>query len=118
MGQSKKKTALLWRQKNFAKIQKYNRQHRKKNPDAITNGRRANRYKNAPYSAPTHCEACGNLLLKPCLDHCHLTGLFRGWLCRKCNSALGLAGDTPEAVQKLLVYITQAYEQIHKRVLS
>jgi len=48
------------------------------------------------WSKPSLCEACG----RPergerslSADHCHVTKLHRGWLCRACNTALGFAGD-------------------------
>jgi hypothetical protein len=32
------------------------------------------------------------------VDHCHETGRVRGILCHPCNIALGVLGDTPEAI--------------------
>lgn len=43
---------------------------------------------------PDLCEWRGCMRKAICLDHCHTTGAFRGWLCRRHNSALGLLGDT------------------------
>lgn len=40
------------------------------------------------------------------LDHDHSTGQVRGWLCGNCNRGLGLIGDTTEAAQRLLAYLT------------
>ena len=40
----------------------------------------------------THCECCGGLpngLGTMNLDHDHKTGKFRGWLCSRCNIAIG-----------------------------
>jgi hypothetical protein len=57
------------------------------------------------------CECCGNKntgkyeKYKICLDHDHSTNEFRGWLCHKCNRALGLLGDKEENVKKLLNYL-------------
>lgn len=70
----------------------------------------------APYPEPKQCESCGRGGERLCLDHCHLTGLFRGWICHKCNTALGLLEDSPEGVSRLLRYITVAYGDLHKRI--
>lgn len=76
-----------------------------------------------PYPAPAHCEGCGIAFATkgvkgPCLDHCHVTNRFRGWLCHKCNAALGMAGDSPEGVRKLLDYIVRAYAMLDLRILK
>lgn len=42
---------------------------------------------------------------KLCLDHCHKTGKFRGWIGGKCNRALGLAKDNPDTLRKLADYL-------------
>lgn len=39
-------------------------------------------------------------------DHDHATGAVRGWLCSACNRHLGGIGDTKEAVERLLRYLT------------
>jgi hypothetical protein len=55
------------------------------------------------------CEGCGRdpevdaIALQ--LDHDHSTGLFRGWLCSPCNTALGLLADDPARLQGLLRYL-------------
>lgn len=33
------------------------------------------------------------------MDHCHTTGLFRGWICHKCNVMVGMAGDDPALLE-------------------
>jgi hypothetical protein len=63
---------------------------------------------------PDICEVCGfkddythrNI----CLDHDHKTGKFRGWLCSRCNLAVGLARDDEEILLKLAMYLEK-----HKR---
>lgn len=42
------------------------------------------------------------------IDHCHKTGKVRGALCHRCNTALGLAGDSPERLRDLAAYIERA----------
>lgn len=39
------------------------------------------------------------------VDHCHKTGLIRGLLCKKCNSALGLLGDSHATVARAAAYL-------------
>jgi hypothetical protein len=56
---------------------------------------------------PRDCECCGRRMLRPCFDHCHATGAFRGWLCMNCNAAIGALGDTAEAVFKAWLYLTR-----------
>ena len=45
-----------------------------------------------------------------CYDHCHDSMAFRGVLCRKCNQALGLLGDTAAGVQRALDYLKKSKE--------
>lgn len=40
-----------------------------------------------------------------CIDHDHLTGAVRGVLCRRCNSALGLAKDRSDVLRALADYL-------------
>ncbi len=40
-------------------------------------------------------------------DHNHATGLFRGWLCHKCNLGLGNLGDNPERCKRAAEYLTK-----------
>lgn len=43
------------------------------------------------------------------LDHCHFTGIFRGWICDICNRAVGMLGDHPAGVKSALQYLESAY---------
>ena len=57
---------------------------------------------------PELCECCGgppNGTGKLHLDHCHVTGLFRGWLCMRCNVGLGGFGDTLMGVKMAVKYL-------------
>ena len=60
-------------------------------------------------SEPELCELCGK---KPtrrmCMDHDHITGKFRGWLCVPCNRALGQLGDSVERIAHALKYLQNA----------
>ncbi len=40
-------------------------------------------------------------------DHCHKTGVFRGLLCMKCNTAIGKLNDDAVLVEKALNYLKE-----------
>jgi len=53
---------------------------------------------------PGHCDIC----LKECTpvwDHCHKTGIFRGWLCRACNLILGSVQDDVSMLNRMINYL-------------
>jgi len=41
------------------------------------------------------------------LDHCHSDEKFRGYICRYCNSGIGLLGDTKEGLVNALNYLLE-----------
>jgi len=51
------------------------------------------------------CQICGSKE-KLCYDHDHDTLKFRGVLCRKCNSGLGMFNDEIRLVQRALNYMS------------
>lgn len=51
------------------------------------------------------CEICGLSVATLHWDHDHSTGLFRGWLCLKCNAGLGLFCDSPEKLAAAARYL-------------
>lgn len=75
----------------------------------------AHRRKAAGLPAPTRpvppvCESCSRASPKLALnlDHCHVSGKFRGWLCAACNRGLGLLGDTEQALLNALAYVRRS----------
>jgi hypothetical protein len=42
------------------------------------------------------------------LDHCHVSGAFRGWLCHNCNTGLGKLGDDLEGVRRAIAYLLRS----------
>jgi Recombination endonuclease VII len=59
---------------------------------------------------PANCEVCtkpreGKSLHE---EHDHDTGLFRGWACGSCNTAIGKLGDTEAGVMRAVVFLRAA----------
>lgn len=56
---------------------------------------------------PEVCEVCGGNHHRPGIffDHCHSTGIFRGWICDRCNKTLGMVKDSAELLRKLAEYL-------------
>lgn len=51
------------------------------------------------------CACCGNTKRRLVFDHCHQTDQFRGWICNRCNTAIGQLGDTLEGVLRAVQYL-------------
>lgn len=55
------------------------------------------------------CEICGiskqNNKKNLSRDHCHKSNLFRGMLCNRCNSGLGLFLDSTDLLEKAISYL-------------
>jgi len=70
----------------------------------------------APRPKPTKCEICGvksNALKKGlAYDHDHKTDKFRGWLCGRCNTALGMVNDNIDILKKLIRYIRKSNKNL------
>lgn len=43
------------------------------------------------------------------VDHDHATGKVRGFLCSRCNKALGMLRDDPVRIRGLLAYLQASY---------
>lgn len=53
---------------------------------------------------PNKCELCGRKG-RICFDHDHKTGKFRGWICIKCNSTLGMVEESTRILNLIIKYI-------------
>jgi hypothetical protein len=78
--------------------------------DSILESKR--RYKGFPAPArPTSavCECCGKPpgKRKLHLDHDHTNGRFRGWLCVRCNTGIGLLGDSRDGILNAFRYFNR-----------
>ena len=56
---------------------------------------------------PDVCECCGKVPRFWVIDHDHETDEFRGHVCKSCNNAIGLLGDSLEGVMKAVRYLSK-----------
>ena len=66
---------------------------------------------------PDTCQACGGTDGGIVFDHCHAKQHPRGWLCDRCNVALGCLKDSPERLEQLLRYLKRS-ERYQRVVLT
>ena len=103
------KVTRRWALKNPEKVREYSRRWRKENPERILAHNRKSRGLPEPTRpCPEMCECCGgppNGIGCLNLDHCHETGIFRGWICNSCNRGLGLLGDNIDGLNNGIKYL-------------
>ena len=108
-----------WKQRNPQKVKASSDGWRKRHPERHNSvqaeRRRRQQLRRAGRPKPSVCDVCRQPSLKICLDHCHASGKFRGWLCNLCNVALGAALDNPQTLRKLAAYLERAAGKPRKR---
>lgn len=60
---------------------------------------------------PYPCDCCNKHIITTKtiqLDHCHKTGLFRGWLCKECNISMGNLGDNISGILHVIKYMNKS----------
>lgn len=53
---------------------------------------------------PRACDICGEVESLT-IDHCHVSGAIRGYLCYCCNSGLGLLKDNTDYMESAILYL-------------
>ena len=60
------------------------------------------------------CDCCGTTTDTLVVDHDHVSGKFRGWLCKSCNIGIGKLGDNIEGITKALNYLNAIQKEKRK----
>lgn len=103
----------LWRAANRERVRAQGRKDgkawRRRNPDKVREQNRNKRLSRSEYVALLTfqkgvCAICEQSQIL-CIDHDHTNDQVRGLLCKKCNSALGLLGDTYVRLQRATEYL-------------
>lgn len=105
-----------WEQRNPGEQARRSSEWQRKNPErarlkSLAWKRKQMGIPEATRKCPAHCENCGRALIQGKnihLDHCHLTGKFRGWLCNRCNRGLGYFDDCIEGLRQAIEYLQRA----------
>lgn len=110
-----KKRILDWQRKNKDKKASYNKTWKEKDP-TYTNlvylksslkhnyGISVEQYNKLQKRQNGKCKIC-NKIKKLVIDRCHKTGVVRGLLCYKCNTALGMFEDNKELFKSAIKYL-------------
>lgn len=73
-----------------------------------------NDYENAhprpPIGKPFHCPVCDRVIIRQykndvTLDHSHSDGRIRGWICRQCNSSIGMMDDDINILRRAIKWV-------------
>lgn len=89
----------------------YKRNLKLRDPEKVKSAQRAQYAKRHGVPEPTramphNCECCGRHVATALMrDHDHVTGVFRGWLCKNCNVGIGNLGDSIESVRRAVAYL-------------
>lgn len=97
----KKEMDARWR----ARSPHYNRQY--------LYGMTPEQYEAQMAAQDNRCAICGSADWpgkggRPNTDHCHATGVFRGFICGNCNNGLGMFGDSPARLRAAADYLEKA----------
>jgi hypothetical protein len=116
--------SLRYKWKNIEQVRRKNAEHarrtRRIDPEryaAVKRKMNANRLalqvKQAGRPRPDSCEICSKTSIRRAtstpvvFDHDHTTGVFRGWICDRCNKVLGLVKDDSVLLLQLADYLAK-----------
>lgn len=103
----RRELALKYYREHRTEILARRAEKRRGDPTVLEKARKCRGLPEPTRPQPTHCELDGRPLEpgKVHLDHDHTTGKFRGWLCNRCNLALGHLGDSVAGLERAVAYL-------------
>jgi recombination endonuclease VII len=104
---NREKVRATWRKWYTANAEKRSAYQRLANAAHPERHRKRHEQPEPTRPKPATCECCWKAPRKNGmhLDHCHLTGEFRGWLCGPCNQGIGLLGDNEAGLIQAIFYL-------------
>ena len=92
------------RELNRRNICKTCRTHAARTTNALKRAHIRKHGRPSPFSKCAICKKCPKTVV---FDHCHVTAMFRGWICRGCNAAIGKLGDNYKGIQRAVMYLRE-----------
>jgi hypothetical protein len=94
-----------WYKKNSDKQKASVKKWKQNNPEKVLASKYSKILNDINFSQKQKsCEICKEVC-NTVLDHCHNKNLFRGWLCHRCNTGLGLFRDNPKFLESASLYL-------------
>jgi hypothetical protein len=102
-----------WRLQNVEHVRAKTAQWKERNPDKVKSSQRKRFYGLTDEAFRAlgevqgwRCAICDvDITEAPCVDHDHETGAIRNLLCRRCNSGLGMFGDSSARLSAAAAYL-------------
>ena len=107
------KVARIWRKRNREKLATCARLRYQRNPQEELDrvrfkkyGITGEEYREIILRQGIKCPICNkDITNNPSVDHNHATGKIRGFICNKCNLAIGNAEDSPDRLRAMASYL-------------
>lgn len=69
-------------------------------------------YPEPPIDKPFYCPICQHTIIRQfknevVLDHSHKTGKIRGWICRMCNSSIGMMDEDVNTLTRAIKWLEE-----------
>lgn len=107
----RRKSVENWKRANPDRVRELQRRWARANPEKVARTTKMLRDRkrlileaSIGRQKPDCCEICSMPKILTA-DHCHVSGIYRGWICRNCNLAIGNAFDKPDLLRKMASYL-------------
>jgi hypothetical protein len=98
------KESVAERQRNYCKANRHKSRKTALKATWKRHGHNGEKILNLYETRPERCQICDRKC-KTFLDHCHNSMILRGWLCNRCNMAIGFFKDNPKSCENAAIYL-------------
>jgi hypothetical protein len=119
-----------WHKRNRERLREYIKKYRKSHPEYVKKQRARDKknslmslygltleeYENKIKTQNNCCAICFKKMIKPQVDHNHVTNKVRDLLCRSCNRALGMFLEDETILNSAILYLRKHKQGPHDPV--